>query len=210
MTKARDAVADSIVRVLAIKGSAPLDALGSALLSDPTEVKPVVDQLVRSGQAERVSGAIRLTKEGKTRGRKLFAEDRDQWGVKNATAALEAFHELDQRMKETITAWQLRDLGGTHVPNDHTDRIYDARVMARLADLHRDTTAWVNSLTGAPTSVRGYVSRLQKALQSARSDPRFMASPLVDSYHGVWFEFHETLIQLAGRKRAQESAAGRA
>jgi hypothetical protein len=210
MARARDAVVDSIVRALAIKGSAPLDALGSALLSDPIEIKPIVDQLVRGGQAERVSGAIRLTRNGKTRGRKLFAADREQWGVKNATAALEAFHELDERMKETITAWQLRDLGGTQVPNDHRDRIYDARVMARLTELHHDTNAWVDSMTGAPTSIRDYVTRLEKALKSARSDPRFMASPLVDSYHGVWFEFHEALIQLAGRTRAEESAAGRA
>ena len=37
-----------------------------------------------------------------------------------------------------------------------------------------------------------------------------MASPSVDSYHGVWFELHETLILLAGRNRADEAAAGRA
>lgn len=210
MAKAKGAVADDLIRALAIKGSASLEALASALMSEPAKVKPAVDQLVRSGQAERVSGAIRLTREGKTRGRQLFAADRTQWGGNHATAALEAFHELDQRMKDTITAWQLRDLGGTQVPNDHTDRIYDARVMARLTELHHDTSAWVESMTGAPSSVHDYIARLQKSLQSARSDPRFMASPLVDSYHGVWFEFHEALIQLAGRKRADERAAGRA
>jgi pyruvate,orthophosphate dikinase len=32
----------------------------------------------------------------------------------------------------------------------------------------------------------------------------------VDSYHGVWFELHEDLIQLSGRTREEESAAGRA
>jgi pyruvate,orthophosphate dikinase len=37
-----------------------------------------------------------------------------------------------------------------------------------------------------------------------------VASPQVDSYHSVWFELHEDLIRLAGRNRADETAAGRA
>lgn len=193
-----------------IKGSAPLDGLAAAVLSDPKKVQRVVDELLRGGHVERASNAFRLTNKGKARGRELFGADREQWGNKNAVLALEGFHGLDERMKETITAWQLRDVSGTLIPNDHADRIYDARVMARLATLHQDTTEWVSSLAGAPPSVEAYVARLERALQSARSDSRFMASPMVDSYHGVWFEFHEMLLLLAGRKRPAESAAGRA
>ena len=33
------------------------------------------------------------------------------------------------------------------------------------------------------------------------------ASPLKDSYHTVWFEFHEELIALTGRDRAIEEAS---
>ena len=45
---------------------------------------------------------------------------------------------------------------------------------------------------------------------STAGDGRYVASPRVDSYHGIWFELHEDLIQLAGRTRADEVAAGRA
>jgi pyruvate,orthophosphate dikinase len=31
---------------------------------------------------------------------------------------------------------------------------------------------------------------------------RFVAHPLVDSYHSVWFELHEELLHLAGLSRA--------
>jgi pyruvate,orthophosphate dikinase len=56
-----------------------------------------------------------------------------------------------------------------------------------------------------------YGVRLGRAIERAGAgDPRFVASPRVDSYHGVWFELHEDLIQLAGRSRADEVAAGRA
>jgi pyruvate,orthophosphate dikinase len=84
-------------------------------------------------------------------------------------------------------------------------------VVGRLAELHRDTTEWLESISGAPAGLGRYVSRLERALALARNgDQRFVASPRVDSYHGVWFELHEELILLAGRSRAEESAAGRA
>ena len=34
----------------------------------------------------------------------------------------------------------------------------------------------------------------------------YLASPLVDSYHTVWFELHEELIELAGSTREAEAA----
>jgi pyruvate,orthophosphate dikinase len=34
-----------------------------------------------------------------------------------------------------------------------------------------------------------------------------MASPLKDSYHTVWFEYHEELIALCGRNRLEEERA---
>jgi len=53
--------------------------------------------------------------------------------------------------------------------------------------------------------------RLGRALDLARAgDDRYVASPRVDSYHGIWFELHEDLILLAGRRRSEEVAAGRA
>jgi pyruvate,orthophosphate dikinase len=56
-----------------------------------------------------------------------------------------------------------------------------------------------------------YLARLERAAaEAAGGDGRFVASPRVDSYHGIWFELHEDLILLAGRNRADEVAAGRA
>ena len=45
--------------------------------------------------------------------------------------------------------------------------------------------------------------------QLTAGDARFVASPRVDSLHGVWFELHEELIRLAGSTRSEELAAGR-
>ncbi len=66
------------------------------------------------------------------------------------------------------------------------------------------------STAGCPR-LADYGVRLRRAIDAAKAgDGRFVASPRVDSYHGAWFELHEDLIQLAGRTREDETAAGRA
>jgi pyruvate,orthophosphate dikinase len=139
-----------------------------------------------------------------------MADERSAWGADNATAALDAFLELDHRMKDTVTAWQLRD-AEAQVLNDHADAAYDQGVLDRLAALHADTVAWLASHEAGCPRLTDYRVRLGIAVDAARAgDHRYVASPRVDSYHGIWFELHEDLIQLAGRTREAESAAGRA
>jgi len=97
------------------------------------------------------------------------------------------------------------------VINDHSDPEYDRQVLGRLGALHADATAWLRPLESQATLLADYRARLDRAAEQAiAGDGRFVASPRVDSYHGAWFELHEELIQLAGRTRADEVAAGRA
>jgi pyruvate,orthophosphate dikinase len=166
----------------------------------------VVDGLVEAND-----DAFRLTRGGKTRGTSVLAADQRRWGSANAEEALDAFLGMDPRVKEVVTAWQLREVGGAQAINDHADAAYDASVLERLTGVHHDAIEWMSSLSEPPPGLRVYLLRLERALASARSgDGRFVASPRVDSYHGVWFELHEELILLAGRNRADEAAAGRA
>jgi pyruvate,orthophosphate dikinase len=114
-------------------------------------------------------------------------------------------------MKATVTAWQMREIDGQQAFNDHADPAYDAAVLADLAALHADALAWLDALASGPTRLAAYRDRLERANAAAQAgDGRYVASPRVDSYHGVWFELHEDLILLAGRTRAGEVAAGRA
>ena len=211
VAESAEPTADDLVRALVIKGFVTADGLAAAVLSTAEQVGPLLDGMIADGLVEYVADTFRLTKDGKTRGRELLAADRDRWGADNALAALDAFLALDQRMKETVTAWQLREINGEQVLNDHTDGAYDARVLGQLAALHDDTAAWLMPLAPGLGRLGLYHARLERSLRLARDgDPRFVASPRVDSYHGVWFELHEDLILLAGRDRADEVAAGRA
>ena len=200
-----------VLRILMVKGYGTPENVAAALLSTPDVTSGLLDGLVADGLAEVVAGSSRLTAHGKSVGKQQMGADSDAWGIENAVAALDAFLALDQRMKVTVTAWQMRDIDGAQAFNDHSDPAYDARVLAELAALHADATAWLQPLAGGMPRLAIYLGRLERAIAAARGgDHRYVASPRVDSYHGAWFELHEDLIQLAGRSRAEEVAAGRA
>ena len=203
--------ADGVIRVLVVKGYAGPDAIAAALGGAQDDAAGVLDRLVADGIAEAAAGSFRLTADGKAIGREKIAEDTLSWGADDALAALDAFLALDHRMKDTVTAWQMREVEGAQTFNDHTDPAYDAEVLGRLAALHVDASAWLTPLVVGLPRLATYGQRLEQAAAAAATgDGRYVASPRVDSYHGIWFELHEDLILLAGRNRADEVASGRA
>jgi pyruvate,orthophosphate dikinase len=206
----RKVTPDRCLQAVAIKGFALPQGVADAVRSSVETVGPILDQLAIDGLVMTSAGAFRPTDTGTARAAELQAADRAAMGADAATAALDDFLALDARMKETVTAWQLRD-PAAQVLNDHTDAEYDRGVLDRLAALHADTVAWLVPLEPACARLADYRERLEAANSLAQDgDGRYVASPRVDSYHGIWFELHEDLIQLAGRTREDEAAAGRA
>jgi pyruvate,orthophosphate dikinase len=205
---------DDVIRRLSTKGFGTGQTIADALLADAPIVGKLLDQLVVDGVAATVVGAYRLTDAGKERAAELLASDRTAWGGEAAGEALDAFVALDKRMKEAVTAWQLRPAAsgeGEPEVNDHSDAAYDAGVLATLQGIGADADAWLAPMESRSRRLRGYRARLARALELASGgDQRYVASPRVDSFHGIWFELHEDLIQLAGRTRAEEVDAGRA
>ncbi len=127
---------DDVVRALAIKGYAMGDMLGLALGVSAEEAAALVERLAADGIAKDSSGMFSLTDDGKALGAEMIAADSEAWGVANATAALDAFIVLDHQMKSIVTAWQMKEVDGEQVLNDHADADYDAAVLQRLAELH--------------------------------------------------------------------------
>ncbi|MGZ4568391.1 MAG: pyruvate, phosphate dikinase [Blastococcus sp.] len=208
---AQEVADDDVLGWLYIKTISTAEALAACLLAAEDVVAPVVERLEEQGVVGRVAGALQLTETGAARAGELFEADRERLGAAAADAALDSFVPLDQRMKTTVTAWQMREVEGTQVFNDHSDEEYDASVLQALADLHAETRAWLESLGPAVGRFAAYLARFERAMTAVRAgDHRFVASPRVDSYHSVWFELHEDVIRLAGRTREDEVAAGRA
>ena len=198
-----------MLRALLIKGAAPVDQLANAVSCAPEMASSLADQLVACGLAEVTGGSSRLTGEGRLKALEAFASDQDKLGADRSAALFETFRPLDLRMKDTVTAWQLRATGHDSLFNDHSDAGYDTQVLDTLSELHADTARWIAPLAAEFARFGRYQARLERALAAARrGDNRYVASPRVDSYHGVWFELHEDLIRLAGHRRSEELAAG--
>ncbi len=202
---------DNVLCTLAIKGYATPDGLAEALFATSDEIGSHLDRLIAAGLVERAADAFRLAVDGKDVARQILAKERDRWGSDRAATALDAFLALDHRLKETVTAWQVRDVEGSQTFNFHADRAYDAQVLARLEAVHVDARAWLRPIVASVARYDIYLARLDRAARlAADGDPRYVASPRIDSYHTIWFELHEDLILMSGRTRAEEVTAGRA
>ena len=119
------------------------EGIADAVLATPDDVQPGSTGSIADGLIESTADAFKLTDAGRERAAALLAAEREAWGVEAATTALDAFLDIDHRVKEVVTAWQMRD--GETV-NDHSDADYDAGVLDRLDAIHADATAWLEPI----------------------------------------------------------------
>ncbi|MCP3996416.1 MAG: pyruvate, phosphate dikinase [bacterium] len=207
---------DALVNVMLIKGFVTPNDLAPVLFANADAVSAELDSLVAEGLAELIGGSalagmFQLSADGKAMGAQRIAADGQSWGAAEASKALDDLLPLDHRMKAIMTDWQMREVDGQQVLNDHADEAHDAKVLAEFVSLHGDSVAWLAELSRGLPRLGSYVARLDRAAaEVAGGETNYLASPRIDSFHNVWFELHEDLILLAGRTREEEVAAGRA
>lgn len=118
--------------------------------------------------------------------------------------AYEGFERINVELKQLITDWQTLDVAGQRVPNDHSDKAHDARVIDRLGDLHEHADALFARLAAGLPRLQIYRDHLLEALEKAEDgDIQWVSDARIDSYHTVWFELHEELLRLMGRQRQE-------
>jgi hypothetical protein len=101
----------------------------------------------------------------------------------------ERFESVNAELKETCTAWQLRE-GLTF--NDHTDETYDCAVVDRLSVIHGRAVCLLAELHSP--RIDRYATRLGSALEAVQAGDRDrFTKPLNDSYHDTWMELHQDL-----------------
>ena len=195
---------DHLLQVLCVKGRATQDALAAAVQADTTAA---IGELAAAGLVENTKLGYRLTELGRSRVDELYAREREQAG-RVIDDVYESFAPINDEVKQIVTDWQMRRVGGQHTVNDHSDRRHDERVIARLRRTDAKASTALVPLTDALTRFDVYPRRLRRAVTLVcDGDHSMLAAPLKDSYHTVWFELHEELIILSGRNRAEEEAA---
>ena len=122
-------------------------------------------------------------------------------------AAYRRFLAINQELLGICTAWQLREVGGESVVNDHADATYDAGVIDQLAELDAQVQPIAADLGSALARFGRYGARLAEALAKVRAgDHDWFTKPMIASYHTVWFELHEDLLATLGIERSQEGS----
>ena len=74
-----------------------------------------------------------------------------------------------------------------------------------MTDVHPAVRELVARAVDLVPRLAPYRDRFDTAMEHLqRGDEKYLVSVTLDSYHTVWFQFHEELIEMAGRTRAGE------
>jgi len=202
---------EDLIACLYVKGFGKTEALAETLGAPAEAVEAALAELVASGEAEQFRVGARLSASGKVTAEHGLAQERAGIDHRRLEEEYERFTPLNADFKTLATDWQMRSIDGKLTRNDHKDEAYDAAVLGRLPDLHARTVALIDDIAAHASRIGGYRRRLSDALAKLEAgDHRYLTAPDRDSYHTVWFELHQNLINLLGLTRQQEAAAGRA
>jgi hypothetical protein len=190
---------DDVLHALRVKGIATPESIGEAIGRDPDAVLSRLRELEAEGAAfERPSrkrpGWV-LSEDGRDRHAAELAEAHPPQTRETLGELYNGFLALNNDVKGLAARWQ-------HAASDD-DRF---ELHGRLEDVH-ELAAKTLTHTGELLPRFGrYSHRLGVALGKIEDDPRYFVSPLVDSYHTVWFECHEDFLLTLGRTRAEEGS----
>jgi hypothetical protein len=156
-------------------------------------------------------GGWGLTDNGRTIDNELVRDELELTGARDQVRQwYESFLDLNPKLLQICTDWQMRKVGESHLLNDHDDADYDAKVLTRLMRIDESVQVICGELAARLSRFGVYGQRLSQALERALAgDPAYVADSL-ESYHAVWFQLHEDLLVTLGISRHQERGNGSA
>jgi hypothetical protein len=202
-------------RLLVLHGLRLKGLAGAAAVAEPVglpagEVEAWLERLATAGLAvhrDEPTPGWALTPAGRAEHTRLVGREVDRAGVRSTVeGAYERFRALNAGVIDACSRWQVHDVDGIAVRNDHRDPDYDARVVADLAALHRRVEPLCDDLAGALERYRPYRPKLTRAIEKVEAGEReWFTKPVLPSYHTVWFELHEDLLTTLGLDRTAEA-----
>jgi len=192
-----------VQHALRCAGTVGLARLHAITGLDESDVESELIDLGVAGLVTRLFGdGWSLTDAGRAAHGERINDELESANARRAvTAAYERFLVLNPELLDLCTAWQLRAVEGIMRANDHSDRAYDSRVLARFADLDRRAAVVCTELSAALPRFGRYRDRLTGALDRAASGELEYVTDSTTSYHTVWAELHEDLLATLGMQR---------
>jgi pyruvate,orthophosphate dikinase len=186
----------AVLRALGLKGLAAAERIAAVLGADVAQVDAELRAAVAAGLARETARGYAMLPAGRDAVLDWLAAERAGLDPAAIEAVFERFDALDREFKALVSTWQ-------RAAPTAGDSAW-AQAVAGLADLHQRLGPVAAEAVGLVPRLAHYPARFEAALAALRAgDQTMLASPLKESYHTVWFELHEELIALSGRKRVE-------
>jgi hypothetical protein len=191
---------------LRIKGFVKVENLAELAGLPEEEVLSHLQEMREAGHSNfrEARGLWQLTPDGREAYVIALEEDVCRPGFREGLAEMyHRFLQMNEQFKQLCADWQLRD----GAPNDHSDKAYDAAVIARLVALDDEAQPICHAFGQVARRFEGYAARLtgsRTALEAG--DDRMFTGVMCGSYHDVWMELHEDLILTQGIDRVTEGS----
>lgn len=193
----------TVLQAVRLKGRVITTDLAQTLGEDLADVAATVDRLTAAGLLVDAT-PLRISPSGRMRLDDLLAEERNRADSTVLAAAYRDFRSVNADFKRLVTDWQLKG----EKPNTRRRRIR-RRGAVRLDGVHRQVGPIIGTVAMQLPRLSRYPVKLRAALDKVKAgDIAWLTRPLIDSYHTVWFELHEELIQAVGLTRDEAAKSG--
>jgi hypothetical protein len=192
-----------VLHGLAIKKHATPESVAGILGLDVSVVRTTLDKLVEAKRVVEAQGKYLLAPAARmaldTEYTLLYEDVRANSAF---ASGYEEFERLNATLKQLITEWQTVDVRGHRVPNDHSNKDYDEKLIDRLGNLHERAELALDRLASVLPRFTIYRNKLSAALEKAEDgEITWVSDAKIESYHTLWFELHEDLLRLMRRER---------
>jgi hypothetical protein len=199
-----------VLHTVRLKGFADVAPVAAASGVSVDEVTAELERAAAEGMATKREGRLSgwsVTPVGREKVAALLAAELDDTGARAVVdSAYRRFLAINHDLLGVCTDWQLRPVDGQQATNDHSDPVYDERVVKRLRLIDDAVQPICDDLAGVLERFARYGPRLSIALTKVEAgEPDWFTKPLIDSYHTVWFELHEDLLATLGIERGSET-----
>jgi hypothetical protein len=190
---------------LAIKKHAMPKDIAEIVGMDAERVASLLKEAESRGRVARTGGKFMLTAPAQVALRseysRVYADQRSSAAM---NAAYDDFEKVNVLLKQLITDWQTMDVGGEKLPNDHSNKDRDEKIIDRLGDLHERSEPILKRMAASLPRLGIYLQMLTAALERAEDGAiEWVSDARIASYHTVWFEMHEDLLRALGRERVE-------
>jgi hypothetical protein len=192
-----------VLHGLAIKKHATPESVAGILGLDVSVVRTTLDKLVEAKRVVEAQGKYLLAPAARMALDTEYTPLYEDVRANSAFASgYEEFERLNATLKQLITEWQTFDVRGHRVPNDHSNKDYDRKLIDRLGNLHERAERALDRLASALPRFSIYRHKLGAALEKAEDgEIAWVSDAKIESYHTLWFELHEDLLRLMRRER---------